>query len=39
MTPNPIQYNFGPRSVATGNFDNDNWPDIAVANYIADNIG
>ncbi|CAF4123640.1 unnamed protein product [Rotaria sp. Silwood2] len=29
---NPIEYNYGPRSVAVGNFNNDDWLDIVVAN-------
>ncbi len=35
---NPIEYNYGPRSVAVGDFDNDARLDIAVANNVADNI-
>jgi hypothetical protein len=39
-TPNPaVEYNYGPRSVAVGYFNNNTWLDIVVANdavhYIA----
>ncbi|CAF5184433.1 unnamed protein product, partial [Rotaria sp. Silwood1] len=36
--PNPIEYKSRPRSVAMGDFNNDTWLDIAVANHAADNI-
>ena len=36
--PNPIEYNYGPRSVATGDFNNDTWFDMVVANTIANHI-
>ncbi|CAF5116885.1 unnamed protein product, partial [Rotaria sp. Silwood1] len=35
---NPINYKYGPRAVAMGDFNNDTWLDITVANYAADNI-
>ncbi|CAM2704942.1 unnamed protein product [Rotaria socialis] len=35
---NPIDYKYGPRSGVIGYFNNDTWPDIAVANYDADNV-
>ncbi len=35
---NPIDYNFGPRSVAIGDFNNDTWLDIVVANHIVNSI-
>ncbi|CAF5139638.1 unnamed protein product, partial [Rotaria sp. Silwood1] len=35
---NPINYKYGPRAVAMGDFNNDTWLDIGVANYAADNI-
>ncbi|CAF5107386.1 unnamed protein product, partial [Rotaria sp. Silwood1] len=37
---NPIEYNFRPRSVAVGNFNNDKdkWLDIVVANHAMDSI-
>ncbi|CAF3375562.1 unnamed protein product [Rotaria socialis] len=35
---NPIDYKYGPRSVVIGYFNNDTWPDTAVANYDADNV-
>ncbi|CAF4694771.1 unnamed protein product [Rotaria socialis] len=38
MIPNPIEYNYGPRYVAIGDIDNDDWLDIVVANYAADNV-
>ncbi|CAF0972995.1 unnamed protein product [Adineta steineri] len=39
QTPqNPIEYNFGPRSVVVGNFDNDKLVDIVVANHVDDSI-
>ncbi|CAF2178272.1 unnamed protein product, partial [Rotaria magnacalcarata] len=36
--PDLIHYEYGPRSLAIGDFNDDNWPDIVVANYAADNI-
>ncbi|CAF1464555.1 unnamed protein product, partial [Adineta steineri] len=36
---NPIEYNYGPRSVAVGDFNNDTWIDMVVANSIVNNIG
>jgi hypothetical protein len=39
QTPkNPIEYNYGPRSVAVGDFNNDTWLDMVVANSIVNNI-
>ncbi|CAF4578512.1 unnamed protein product, partial [Rotaria sp. Silwood2] len=38
MVRNIIDYKNDPRSVAIGDFNNDSWLDIAVANYAADNI-
>jgi hypothetical protein len=35
---NPIEYNYGPRSVAIGDFNNDNCLDMVVANHIVNNI-
>ena len=35
---NPIEYNYRPRSVAVGDFNNDDSLDIVVANYATDNI-
>ena len=35
---NPIEYNYGPRSVAVGDFNNDTWLDMVVANNIVNNI-
>jgi hypothetical protein len=35
---NPIDYNFGPRSVAIGDFNHDTWLDIVVANHIVNSI-
>jgi hypothetical protein len=35
---NPIEYHFGPRSVAIGDFDNDTCPDMVVANSAVHNI-
>ena len=34
MAENPVDYNYGPRSVAIGDFNDDSWPDIVVANKI-----
>jgi len=36
---NPVEYDYGPRSVVIGYFDNDNQLDLAVANSAVDNIG
>ncbi len=39
QTPqNPIEYKYGPRSVAIGDFNNDTWLDMVVANENVDNI-
>ncbi|CAF4204128.1 unnamed protein product, partial [Rotaria sordida] len=38
ITPNPIEYNYGPRSVAVGHFNNDTWLDIVVANHVVGTI-
>jgi hypothetical protein len=35
---NPIEYNYGPRSVAVGDFNNDIWLDMVVANHIVNHI-
>jgi hypothetical protein len=35
---NPIEYNYGPRSVAVGDLNNDNCLDMVVANHIVNNI-
>ncbi|CAF1333784.1 unnamed protein product, partial [Adineta steineri] len=35
---NPVEYNFGPRSVAVGNFNDDELLDIVVANSIVNSI-
>jgi hypothetical protein len=35
---NLIEYNYGPRSVAIGDFNNDTWLDMVVANSIVNNI-
>ncbi len=35
---NPIEYKFDPRSVAVGDFNNDTWLDIVVANNAVNNI-
>jgi hypothetical protein len=35
---NPIEYNYGPRSVAVGDFNNDTWLDMVVANSIVNKI-
>ena len=35
---NPIEYNYGPRSVAIGDFNNDTWLDMVVANTVVNNI-
>src|SRR5689334_14746732 len=37
-TPNPVDYKSGPRSIAIGDFNNDTWLDIAIANNVADHI-
>ncbi|CAF4648201.1 unnamed protein product, partial [Rotaria magnacalcarata] len=34
MSPTPIDYNYGPRSVAVGDFNNDTCLDMTVANHI-----
>ncbi|CAF5126015.1 unnamed protein product, partial [Rotaria sp. Silwood1] len=34
----PIEYNYGPRSVAISDFDNDSVLDMVIANHIANNI-
>ncbi|CAF4147509.1 unnamed protein product, partial [Rotaria magnacalcarata] len=34
----PIDYTYGPRSVAVGDFNNDSWPDMVVANHIVNAI-
>jgi hypothetical protein len=36
---NPIDYEYGPRSVAIGDFNNDFRLDIAVANFGTNNVG
>ncbi|CAF3843749.1 unnamed protein product [Rotaria magnacalcarata] len=38
ITPHPIDYSIGPQFVTMGDFNNDTWLDIAIANYAADNI-
>jgi hypothetical protein len=38
MNKTVIQYNYGPRSVAISDFNDDTWLDMVVANNIADNI-
>ncbi|CAF5004630.1 unnamed protein product, partial [Rotaria sp. Silwood1] len=38
MVKNPIEYNYGPRSVAVGDFNNDTWLDMVVANHLVNNI-
>jgi hypothetical protein len=38
ITPNPIEYNYRPQSVAIGDFNNDTWLDLVVANFAADSI-
>ncbi|CAF4416979.1 unnamed protein product [Rotaria socialis] len=35
---NPIEYSYGPRSVAAGDFNNDTWIDMVVANHIVNTI-
>jgi hypothetical protein len=35
---NPIEYNYGPRSVAVGDFNNDTWLDMVIANSIVNSI-
>ena len=35
---NPIEYNYGPRSVAIGDFNNDTWLDMVVANSVVNHI-
>ncbi|CAF1570793.1 unnamed protein product, partial [Adineta steineri] len=35
---NPIEYNYGPQSVAVGYFNNDTWIDMVIANSIVNNI-
>ena len=35
---NPIEYNYGPRSVAIGDFNNDTWLDMIVANSVVNHI-
>ncbi|CAF1426016.1 unnamed protein product, partial [Adineta steineri] len=35
---NPVEYNFGPRSVAVGDFNDDELLDIVVANSVVDSI-
>ena len=35
---NPIEYNYGPRSVAVGDFNTDTWIDMVIANSIVNNI-
>ncbi|CAF3378408.1 unnamed protein product, partial [Rotaria socialis] len=34
----PIDYKYGPRSIAVGDFNNDSWPDMVVANHIVNDI-
>ncbi|CAF4398521.1 unnamed protein product, partial [Rotaria magnacalcarata] len=34
----PIDYKYGPRSVAVGDFNNDSWPDMAIANHVVNSI-
>ena len=36
--PKPIQYNYGPRSVAIGDFNNDSYLDFVIANHIVSNM-
>ena len=36
--PNPIEYNYGPQSVALADFNNDTWLDMVVANQVVNNI-
>ncbi|CAF4219041.1 unnamed protein product, partial [Rotaria sordida] len=33
-----IKYNYGPRSVAVGHFNNDTWLDIVVTNHVVSTI-
>ncbi len=35
---NPIDYDYGPRSVAIGDFNKDTWLDMVVANNIVNSI-
>ena len=35
---NPIEYNYGPRSVAVGDFNKDTWLDMVIANSIVNTI-
>ncbi|CAF2018522.1 unnamed protein product [Rotaria magnacalcarata] len=34
----PIDYKYGPRSIAVGDFNKDSWPDMVVANHIVNDI-
>ncbi|CAF3715826.1 unnamed protein product [Rotaria socialis] len=34
----PIDYKYGPRSVAVGDFNNDSWPDMVIANRVVNSI-
>ena len=38
IAQNPIEYNYGPRSVALGDFNNDTWLDMVVVNQVVNNI-
>ncbi|CAF4253850.1 unnamed protein product, partial [Adineta steineri] len=38
IDPSPIEYKYGPRSVAIGDFNNDSWFDIVIANNAVGSI-
>ncbi|CAF0985813.1 unnamed protein product [Adineta ricciae] len=38
IDPNPVKYKYGPRSVATGDFNKDTWIDMVVVNNAVDSI-
>jgi len=38
MIENPIEYNYESRSVTMGNFNNDTWSDIVIANHTVNSI-
>ncbi|CAF1284143.1 unnamed protein product [Rotaria sordida] len=38
MAQKPVEYKYGPRSVAIGDFDNDTALDMVIANHIMNNI-